>query len=87
MNVPCEILEGRGVRVSVWSSFSPSFLLSFPLAGPSAPSFVAGAAGSACAQDGLHPGPEDEISIIVWDHPDLVRKIRINLEGRISFPS
>jgi polysaccharide export outer membrane protein len=31
-------------------------------------------------------GPEDEISIIVWDHPDLVRKIGINLEGTISFP-
>jgi polysaccharide export outer membrane protein len=31
-------------------------------------------------------GPEDEISIIVWDHPDLARKTRINLEGRISFP-
>lgn len=31
-------------------------------------------------------GPEDEVSVIVWDHPDLTRKIRINLEGRISFP-
>lgn len=31
-------------------------------------------------------GPEDEVSVMVWDHPDLTRKIRINLEGRISFP-
>ena len=31
-------------------------------------------------------GPEDEISITVWDHPDLSRKERINLEGKISFP-
>ena len=31
-------------------------------------------------------GPEDEISIIVWDHPDLMRKERINLDGKISFP-
>ena len=31
-------------------------------------------------------GPEDEISIIVWDHPDLTRRTRINLEGTISFP-
>ncbi len=31
-------------------------------------------------------GPEDEISITVWDHPDLTRKARINMEGKISFP-
>jgi polysaccharide biosynthesis/export protein len=31
-------------------------------------------------------GPEDEISIIVWDHPDLTRRARINLAGSISFP-
>ena len=31
-------------------------------------------------------GPEDEISITVWDHPDLTRKTRINMEGKISFP-
>ena len=31
-------------------------------------------------------GPEDELVITVWDHPDLGRKIRVNLEGRLSFP-
>jgi polysaccharide export outer membrane protein len=31
-------------------------------------------------------GPEDEISITVWDHPDLTRKARINIDGKISFP-
>lgn len=31
-------------------------------------------------------GPEDEISITVWDNPDLTRTARINLEGKISFP-
>lgn len=38
------------------------------------------------AQDDYVIGPEDEISITVWDHPDLTRKIRVNLEGKISFP-
>jgi polysaccharide export outer membrane protein len=31
-------------------------------------------------------GPEDELAITVWDHPDLGRKTRVNLEGMISFP-
>ncbi len=31
-------------------------------------------------------GPEDEINT-VWDHPDLTRKIRINLEGKNQFSS
>ncbi len=41
---------------------------------------------SAYGQDDYIVGPEDEISIAVWDHPDLTRKIRVNLEGNISFP-
>ncbi len=41
---------------------------------------------AASALDDYVVGPEDEISITVWDHPDLTRKIRINLEGKISFP-
>lgn len=38
------------------------------------------------AEENYVLGPEDEVSIIVWDHPDLARKIRINLEGKLSFP-
>ena len=30
--------------------------------------------------------PEDDLSITVWDHPDLTRKVRVNLEGKISLP-
>ncbi|MCX5811380.1 MAG: SLBB domain-containing protein [Proteobacteria bacterium] len=41
---------------------------------------------SAFAQDDYKIGVEDELSVTVWDHPDLTRKIRVNLEGRISFP-
>ena len=43
-------------------------------------------AGYGGAQDDYVIGPEDELSIMVWDHPDLQRKIRVNLEGNISFP-
>jgi polysaccharide export outer membrane protein len=31
-------------------------------------------------------GPEDEIEIRVWGHDDLTRKIRVGLDGNISFP-
>lgn len=31
-------------------------------------------------------GPEDEIEIRVWDHDDLTRKMRVGLDGNISFP-
>lgn len=40
----------------------------------------------AYAQEDYVLGPEDELSLTVWDHPDLSRKIRVNLEGKISFP-
>lgn len=40
----------------------------------------------ALAQKDYLIGPEDELSITVWDHPDLTRKLRVNLEGKISFP-
>jgi len=48
--------------------------------------FVVAFLAEASAQDDYVIGPEDEISITVWDHPDLTRKIRVNLEGKISFP-
>lgn len=40
----------------------------------------------ALAQDDYILGPEDEISVAVWDHPDLTKKMRVNLDGNISFP-
>ncbi|HQH42596.1 MAG TPA: SLBB domain-containing protein [Syntrophorhabdaceae bacterium] len=40
----------------------------------------------AVAQKDYVIGPEDELAITVWDHPDLSRKLRVNLEGKISFP-
>jgi polysaccharide export outer membrane protein len=59
----------------------------FFLAGPTLPLFSSLFFPSpAFAQDDYAVGPEDEISITVWDHPDLTRKIRVNLEGNISFP-
>lgn len=42
--------------------------------------------GSAYCQDNYLLGLEDEIEVKVWDHDDLTRKIRVDLDGRISFP-
>jgi len=42
--------------------------------------------GSVYCQDDYLLGLEDEIEIRVWDHDDLTRKIRVGLDGRISFP-
>jgi polysaccharide export outer membrane protein len=39
-----------------------------------------------CAQDEYLLGPEDEISIQVWDHEDLSRMLRVGLDGKISYP-
>lgn len=38
------------------------------------------------AQENYRLGPEDEIEIKVWDHEDLTRKIRVGLNGNISYP-
>uniref|UniRef100_A0A7C3UYR4 Polysaccharide export protein n=1 Tax=Desulfobacca acetoxidans TaxID=60893 RepID=A0A7C3UYR4_9BACT len=38
------------------------------------------------AQEDYRLGPEDEIEIRVWNHDDLTRKVRVGLNGTISFP-
>jgi len=38
------------------------------------------------AQEDYRLGPEDEIEIRVWSHDDLTRKVRVGLNGTISFP-
>lgn len=68
--------QTRQTRQTNWTSL-PSF---------SGLRFTISCLPSAWAQDDFIVGPEDEISVTVWDHPDLTRKIRINLEGNISFP-
>ncbi len=40
----------------------------------------------AASQENYVLGPEDEIEIKVWDHDDLTRKLRVGLDGSISFP-
>jgi polysaccharide export outer membrane protein len=40
----------------------------------------------AYAREDYRLGPEDEIEIRVWSHDDLTRKVRIGLDGNISFP-
>jgi polysaccharide biosynthesis/export protein len=38
------------------------------------------------ANEDYRLGPEDEIEIRVWSHDDLTRKVRVGLNGDISFP-
>ena len=38
------------------------------------------------ASEDYRLGPEDEIEIRVWSHDDLTRKMRVGLNGTISFP-
>jgi polysaccharide export outer membrane protein len=38
------------------------------------------------AHEDYRLGPEDEIEIRVWSHDDLTRKVRVGLNGSISFP-
>lgn len=41
---------------------------------------------TAFGQEDYRLGPEDEIEIRVWSHDDLTRKMRVGLNGTISFP-
>lgn len=43
-------------------------------------------AASGLAQEDYRLGPEDELEIRVWSHDDLTRKVRVGLNGTISFP-
>jgi len=45
-----------------------------------------GLGGLLWAQEDYPLGPEDEIEIRVWSHEDLTRKVRVGLQGTISFP-
>jgi polysaccharide export outer membrane protein len=45
-----------------------------------------GSAIPALSQDDYRLGPEDELQIQVWGHDDLTRKVRVGLNGTISFP-
>ncbi len=38
------------------------------------------------AREDYRLGPEDEIEIRVWSHDDLTRRMRVGLDGSISFP-
>jgi polysaccharide export outer membrane protein len=42
--------------------------------------------GLSWAQGDYRLGPEDELEIRVWSHDDLTRKVRVGLDGMISFP-
>jgi polysaccharide export outer membrane protein len=45
-----------------------------------------GLLGNAWAQEDYRLGAEDEIEIRVWSHDDLTRKVRVGLQGTITFP-
>jgi polysaccharide export outer membrane protein len=47
---------------------------------------AAGAAPGAAPKDEYRLGPEDEIEIRVWNHDDLTRRVRVGLNGAISYP-
>lgn len=47
---------------------------------------LAGLTTPALSQEDYRLGPEDEIEIRVWSHDDLTRKVRVGLNGTISFP-
>jgi polysaccharide biosynthesis/export protein len=47
---------------------------------------LGGAAAPALSQEDYRLGPEDELEIRVWGHDDLTRKVRVGLNGSISFP-
>lgn len=48
--------------------------------------YFIGLLGLAAAQEDYRLGPEDEVEIRVWSHDDLTRKVRVGLNGMISFP-
>jgi polysaccharide biosynthesis/export protein len=47
---------------------------------------IVGILSPAYGQGEYRLGPEDEIEIRVWNHDDLTRKVRVGLNGHISFP-
>jgi polysaccharide biosynthesis/export protein len=48
--------------------------------------YINGLGGFVAAQEDYRLGPEDELEIRVWSHDDLTRKVRVGLNGMISFP-
>jgi len=48
--------------------------------------FIVALSNLGSTQDNYRLGPEDELEIKVWDHEDLTRRVRVGLDGHISFP-
>jgi polysaccharide export outer membrane protein len=48
--------------------------------------YIIGLVGFVAAQQAYRLGPEDEIEIRVWGNDDLTRRVRVGLDGTISFP-